>query len=199
MLENGNARREYDDAVPIVTTTLELPAEHGPLGPVWWRFGRPGRHSLPDALDNPNDRAAYDRRQAAREEEGPPGPPRPDAAPGLRRLRAPEEGSTWEYRPNGNEQWTRRPGSRCWTCHQEQERLEREAQEHLEAARESNAALRLCWTCRGSIGGKEGSKLELTGQAGSGRGCPGANGRSRCGIRACWCCPRRPTGSRWPR
>ncbi|MGE7439834.1 hypothetical protein [Kitasatospora sp. NPDC001175] len=35
--------RAYDDSVPVVTTTLELLAEHGPLGPVWWRFGRAGR------------------------------------------------------------------------------------------------------------------------------------------------------------
>ncbi|WP_331742579.1 hypothetical protein [Kitasatospora sp. NBC_00039] len=28
-------------------------------------------------------------------------------------------------------------------------------------ARAANAQLRPCWTCRGSIGGKEGSKLEL--------------------------------------
>ncbi|MFD7583747.1 hypothetical protein ACFV61_35800, partial [Kitasatospora sp. NPDC059817] len=40
-------------------------AEHGPLGPVWWRYGRPGRHYLTEALDNPDNRAAYDRRQAA--------------------------------------------------------------------------------------------------------------------------------------
>ncbi|WP_191898933.1 hypothetical protein, partial [Kitasatospora aureofaciens] len=42
-----------------------------------------------------------------------------------------------------------------------EERLEREAEEQLEAARTANALLRPCWTCRGSIGGKEGSKLEL--------------------------------------
>ncbi|WP_043481966.1 hypothetical protein, partial [Kitasatospora aureofaciens] len=59
-------------------------------------------------------------------------------------------------------EWTRRPGGRCWPCHQDrEERLEREAEEQLEAARTANALLRPCWTCRGSIGGKEGSKLEL--------------------------------------
>ncbi|MFD7743505.1 hypothetical protein ACFV6J_35045, partial [Kitasatospora sp. NPDC059800] len=46
---------------------LELLAERGPLGPVWWRYGRPGRHYLTEALDNPDNRAAYDRRQAARD------------------------------------------------------------------------------------------------------------------------------------
>ncbi|MGW7448529.1 hypothetical protein [Kitasatospora sp. NPDC054795] len=40
-------------------------------------------------------------------------------------------------------------------------------------ARTANAALRPCWTCRGSIGGKEGSKLELGEKAGPDRlECP---------------------------
>ncbi|WP_033334447.1 hypothetical protein [Streptomyces novaecaesareae] len=61
----------------------------------------------------------------------------------------PEQESTWEYGPGGRKQWTRRPGGRCWPCHQEHtERLEREAEEQLEAARAANAALRPCWTCR---------------------------------------------------
>ncbi|MBP0450544.1 hypothetical protein J5Y04_13440 [Kitasatospora sp. RG8] len=51
--------------MPIVAAMLELLTEHGPLGPVWWRFGRPGRHSLIDALDSPETRAAYDQGQAA--------------------------------------------------------------------------------------------------------------------------------------
>ncbi|MFD5467741.1 hypothetical protein ACFWIQ_33730 [Kitasatospora sp. NPDC127059] len=46
------------DAVPVVATTLELLAEHGPLGPVRWRFGRSGRHCLVEALENPDNRAA---------------------------------------------------------------------------------------------------------------------------------------------
>ncbi|MFF2146249.1 hypothetical protein [Kitasatospora sp. NPDC058190] len=71
----------------------------------------------------------------------------------------PEEETSWVY---GSRQWTRRPGGRCWSCHQgRKERLEREAEEQLEAARTANAAPRPCWTCRGSIGGEEGSKLEL--------------------------------------
>ncbi|MFF2147497.1 hypothetical protein [Kitasatospora sp. NPDC058190] len=48
-----------------------------------------------------------------------------------------------------------------------------EAQARLEAARAANAALRPCWTCRGSIGGKEGSELELREKAGLDRlECP---------------------------
>jgi hypothetical protein len=75
----------------------------------------------------------------------------------------------------GNEQWTRRPGGSCWSCHQERkERLEQEAGEQLDAARTANAALRPCWTCRGAIGGEAGSELELREKAGPGRlECPG--------------------------
>ncbi|MBP0454053.1 replication-relaxation family protein [Kitasatospora sp. RG8] len=157
----GDGWREYDDAVPVVATTLELLAEHGPLGPVWWRYGRPGRHSLLDALDNPNNRAAYDQRQKARERKA-----RQDHCDLMRTLacadcgQVPKQESTYEYGLHG--QWTRRPGGRCYPCHQEHTQLlEQEAQEQLEAARTANAALRPCWTCRGSIGGKEGSVLEL--------------------------------------
>ncbi|WBP84665.1 hypothetical protein [Kitasatospora cathayae] len=64
---DGDGWREYDDAVPVIATTLELLTEHGPLGPVWWRFGRRDRHSLLDALDNPDNRAVYDQRQKERE------------------------------------------------------------------------------------------------------------------------------------
>ncbi|MFJ4190597.1 hypothetical protein [Kitasatospora sp. NPDC089509] len=82
----------------------------------------------------------------------------------------PKKESTWHYGNHGNEHWTRHPDGRCWTCHREHtERLEREAEEQLEAARAANAALRPCWTCRGSIGGKEGSKLELREKAGPDR------------------------------
>lgn len=161
---DGDGWREYDDAVPIVATTLELLAEHGPFGPVWWRYGRPGRHSLLDALENPNNRAAYNQRQKAREKKA-----RQEHREWMRTLACadcgdvPEEESTWHYGPDGcRMEWTRRPGGRCWTCHEDrEERLEREAEEQLETARTANAALRPCWTCRGSIGGKEGSELEL--------------------------------------
>ncbi|MEV7359055.1 hypothetical protein [Kitasatospora sp. NPDC091276] len=159
--DNEDGWREYDDAVPIVATTLELLAEHGPLGPIWWRFGRPGRHSLIEALENPNNRAAYDLRQAAREDEEHQAHQEPmDSLACIDCGGVPEEESTWEYGRQGQVEWTRRPGGRCWPCHQDrEERLEREAQEQLEAARTANAALRPCWTCRGPIGGKEGSAL----------------------------------------
>ncbi|MDH6710941.1 hypothetical protein P3T27_007692 [Kitasatospora sp. MAA19] len=70
-----------------------------------------------------------------------------------------------------------RPGGRCWPCHgKHQERQEKEAAaalERLEEARAANAELRSCWTFRGSIGGEEGSLLELAEKAGPGRlECP---------------------------
>ncbi|RKE16775.1 hypothetical protein BX266_0001 [Streptomyces sp. TLI_171] len=138
---NDDGWREYDDALPIIATTLELLADHGPMGPVWWRFGRRGRPSLTEALENPNDRAAYDLRQAARQaEEHKAHQELMDYLVCIDCGEIPEEESTWVY------------GS--W-----------EAEEQLEAARTANAALRPCWTCRGSIGEKEGSKLELRQEA----------------------------------
>ncbi|MGW4898102.1 hypothetical protein ACWEQL_38515 [Kitasatospora sp. NPDC004240] len=176
----GDGWREYDDAVPVITTTLELLAEHGPLGPVWWRYGREGRRSLLDALESPDTREAYDERQKAREKK---------ARQVHRELvetlacadcgNVPPQESTLEYGPQGRRQeWTRRPGGRCWSCHEkDQQRREQEdeakAQARLEAAHEENAKLRPCWTCRGSIGGKAGSFLELKEKAGPGRlECP---------------------------
>ncbi|WP_331742522.1 hypothetical protein [Kitasatospora sp. NBC_00039] len=165
---DGDGWREYDDSVSVVATTLELLAEHGPLGPVWWRYGRAGRHSLTDALDNPNNRDAYTQRQKAREKKA------RQAHRDLMKTLActdcghvPKEESTWEYGLHGK--WTRRPGDRCHPCHQKhEEQQEKEAaaalQRLLEAQKE-NAKLRPCWTCRGSIGGKAGSPLELTEKA----------------------------------
>ncbi|MET8704333.1 replication-relaxation family protein [Kitasatospora sp. NPDC004723] len=169
----GDGWREYDDAVPVIATTLELLAEHGPLGPIWWRYGREGRHSLLDALESPDTRAAYDQRQAAREENA------RQAHRELMRTLAcadcgqiPEQESTWEYKLHG--WWTRRPCGRCYPCHEQhqqrqEEEREAQAQARLKAARAANAELRPCWTCGGSIGGKAGSPLELTEKAGPDR------------------------------
>ncbi|MEV0537212.1 hypothetical protein [Kitasatospora sp. NPDC050463] len=156
--------------MPVVATTLELLTEHGPLGPVWWRYDREGRHSLLDALENPDTRAAYDERQKAREKK---------AEQAHRELmqtlactdcgNVPKQPSGWEYGPEGQKEWTRRPGGRCWPCHekhqqrQQEEEREARAQARLEAARAANAGLRPCWTCRGSIGGAEGSVLVNSG------------------------------------
>ncbi|GAA1993395.1 hypothetical protein GCM10009738_87950 [Kitasatospora viridis] len=176
---DGDGCREYDDAVPDIATTLELLAEHGPLGPVWWRYGRQGRHPLLDALGSPDTREAYDERRAAREKKA-----RQEHREPMRTLacadcgNVPKQETTWEYGPGGRQEWTRRPGGRCWDCHEkEQQRREEErqaqARARLEAARTANAALRPCWTRRGSIGGKAGSSLELRERAGPDRlECP---------------------------
>ncbi|MFJ5927545.1 hypothetical protein ACIQF6_33620 [Kitasatospora sp. NPDC092948] len=134
---DGDGWRECDDAVPVVVTILELLAEHGPLGPIWWRFGGSGRHSLIEALENPDNRAAYDLRQAVREDEQHKVHQElMDSLVCAGCGDVPEEESTWHYGPDGRRvEWTRRPGGRCWPCHQEHtERLEWEAEERLEAA-----------------------------------------------------------------
>ncbi|MFJ6140207.1 hypothetical protein [Kitasatospora sp. NPDC092286] len=51
--------------MPVLATTLDLLAEPGPLGPVWWRYGRQGRHSLTDALDNPDGDRLLEAEQTA--------------------------------------------------------------------------------------------------------------------------------------
>lgn len=55
----------YQDAIPVVATTLARLKQHGPMGPVWTRYGRQGEHSLGEALKNWDTRAAYDRRREA--------------------------------------------------------------------------------------------------------------------------------------
>ncbi|WP_406483269.1 replication-relaxation family protein [Streptomyces platensis] len=59
---------DYTDAVPILVTTLDRLREHGPLGPVWFRFGHPTWQTLTDALDNPDDERAFRRRQRRRDQ-----------------------------------------------------------------------------------------------------------------------------------
>ncbi|MFI9080935.1 replication-relaxation family protein [Streptomyces sioyaensis] len=59
---------DYSDAVPILVTTLDRLREHGPLGPVWLRFGHPAWQTLADALDNPDDERAFTRRQRRRDQ-----------------------------------------------------------------------------------------------------------------------------------
>ncbi|MFJ9412473.1 replication-relaxation family protein [Streptomyces sp. NPDC101393] len=59
---------DYADAVPILVTTLDRLRVHGPLGPVWFRFGHPTWQTLTEALDNPDDERAYKRRQRRRDQ-----------------------------------------------------------------------------------------------------------------------------------
>ncbi|MFI6254367.1 replication-relaxation family protein, partial [Streptomyces sp. NPDC051016] len=58
--------RDYDGTVPLLTTTLKQLAEHGPHGPVWWRYGHAEWEPLAVALDNPDDYRAYSVRDQAR-------------------------------------------------------------------------------------------------------------------------------------
>ncbi|GAB1333346.1 hypothetical protein [Streptomyces sennicomposti] len=128
------------------TSSPRQPATRGPLRSVWWRFGRGGdRCSLIEALENSNNQAAYDLRQAAREDERQ--RVRQELMDSLVCIDVPEEESTWEYGRQGQAEWTRRPGGRCCPCHQDREkRLEREAEEQRETAHTANAALWPCWT-----------------------------------------------------
>ncbi|WP_331719082.1 replication-relaxation family protein (plasmid) [Streptomyces sp. NBC_00289] len=58
--------RDYDRKIPLLATTLRQLAEHGPHGPVWWRYGHQSWQTLTDALDNPDDYRAYSVRTEAR-------------------------------------------------------------------------------------------------------------------------------------
>lgn len=57
----------YDGCIPIVATTLDLLREHGPAGPAFWRFGRPGLQPLADAVGNPRKDVADAHRRAKEE------------------------------------------------------------------------------------------------------------------------------------
>ncbi|MET8413390.1 replication-relaxation family protein [Streptomyces sp. NPDC005195] len=64
---------DFTDAIPVLFTTLDRIQNSGPLAPVWWRCGHRRWETLTDALDNPQDRRAWrrreDERSAAREEQ----------------------------------------------------------------------------------------------------------------------------------
>ncbi|MFI8086667.1 hypothetical protein ACIF6L_38535 [Kitasatospora sp. NPDC086009] len=57
---------DYGASIPILVASLDTLTQLGPMGEVWWRYGRDGLLSLTDALDNPGDHAAYKQRQAER-------------------------------------------------------------------------------------------------------------------------------------
>ncbi|MCX4580779.1 hypothetical protein OHB41_48265 [Streptomyces sp. NBC_01571] len=60
--EQPDGYYEYDDAIPILFTTLERIQRSGPLAEVWWRCGHRRWETLIDALDNPRDHGAWRRR-----------------------------------------------------------------------------------------------------------------------------------------
>jgi hypothetical protein len=58
-MHRGITALDYSQAVPVVVTTLEQPAEYGAGAAVWRRLGRTGEQTLTDALDNPDGCALY--------------------------------------------------------------------------------------------------------------------------------------------
>ena len=59
---------DYSRRIPVVVTTLDLLRRHGPMAPIWWRFGHSGRETLLQALANPDDATAYWDQRDAREQ-----------------------------------------------------------------------------------------------------------------------------------
>lgn len=57
----------YDGKIPIVATGLRNLREHGPAGPVFWRFGRNHMQPLLEAIGNPRREAADARARAEHE------------------------------------------------------------------------------------------------------------------------------------
>ncbi|MFL4910883.1 replication-relaxation family protein [Streptomyces sp. MMS24-I2-30] len=64
--EQSDGYRDYDGKVPLLATTLRLLTQHGPHGPVWWRYGHTAWQPLDDAIDNPDDHRAHSAREDAR-------------------------------------------------------------------------------------------------------------------------------------
>ena len=62
-----NGHHTYDNKIPIIGTTMDLLREHGPAGPVFWRFGRPHRQTLTEAIGNARQEAALARQRAETE------------------------------------------------------------------------------------------------------------------------------------
>ncbi|MGW2402465.1 replication-relaxation family protein, partial [Kitasatospora sp. NPDC001664] len=63
----GVTARDWHQALPVVATTLSHLRRFGADGEVWIRFGRPGWHTLADALDNEDGDRLLERQLAALE------------------------------------------------------------------------------------------------------------------------------------
>ncbi|MEU9077014.1 hypothetical protein [Kitasatospora sp. NPDC048538] len=130
--------RDHHRALPVVATTLPLLRRHGAGGPVWWRFGRDGWHTLTDALDNPDgdellavERAEADRARRVRE-----AAERERRRPACCRCSEPFSDERWEEKERG---WN--DDGLCAGCRQTDADLaEREAAERERAAAEAAAA-----------------------------------------------------------
>jgi len=137
--------RDYTRTIPVLATTLTRLQQHGPHGPVWWRYGHPTFETLEHALDNPDDHRAYHareeqrrieqsaRKECERQEEEEVQRLRKAAAwpcPTCHREVWPDDG--WETRP---------PGSDCSICtsikNREREAAEARAAEEAEDRQEA--------------------------------------------------------------
>ncbi|MER7850580.1 hypothetical protein ABTZ03_42375 [Kitasatospora sp. NPDC096077] len=67
--QEGVTYATFHGKIPVLGTTVERLREHGWQGPTWWRFGRPGWHSLTDALDDQPDWDLIDQRRQEREDQ----------------------------------------------------------------------------------------------------------------------------------
>ncbi|MGW4814317.1 replication-relaxation family protein [Kitasatospora cineracea] len=65
---DGVTARDYHRALPVVATTLALLRARGADATVWRRFGRPGWHTLHQALDNPDGDQLLAAQRAAAEQ-----------------------------------------------------------------------------------------------------------------------------------
>uniref|UniRef100_UPI00110FB80F replication-relaxation family protein n=1 Tax=Streptomyces chryseus TaxID=68186 RepID=UPI00110FB80F len=133
--------RRYDGTVPVIVTTLARLQQHGPHGPIWWRYGHSSWESLEAALDNPDDYRAFSVRDEERRLER--------RAQEEREQREREEtkrrqkAAAWACPTCGrdvypNDDWqSAAPGSDCSVCNSAKERERQAAEER--AAEEAQA------------------------------------------------------------
>ncbi|WP_405204078.1 replication-relaxation family protein [[Kitasatospora] papulosa] len=137
--------RDYTRTIPVLATTLTRLQQHGPHGPVWWRYGHPAFETLEQALDNPDDSRAYHAREEqrrtkhnAREEHE-----RQERQEAQRRRKE----AAWPCPTCGREVWpdddwqTRATGTDCSVCTsiKDRERKEADAQAAEEAEEREEA------------------------------------------------------------
>ncbi|MGZ9935881.1 replication-relaxation family protein (plasmid) [Streptomyces sp. NC-S4] len=134
----GDGYRDYQGTVPVVVTVLDRLEQHGPHGPIWWRYGHQELQTLTDALDDPDDHRAYTVRETQRRAAA-------DAARERRQQEQAEErrrreAAAWpcpecgrRVYPPGDE-WSdgAEPGSLCGICQSRADHQTRQTQEETE-------------------------------------------------------------------
>ncbi|MFF1519889.1 hypothetical protein [Streptomyces sp. NPDC058305] len=65
-LDERDGYWDFTDAIPVLFITLDRLEAGGPHAAVWWRCGHRQWETLPDALDNPADRRAWEVRGKVR-------------------------------------------------------------------------------------------------------------------------------------